>query len=138
MNLIGIFGLVAIAELVVFVAVERRIGLGPALLIALATALIGSVLVRRAGISVISRFRERVSGGSLPGREMTHGAAILVAGALLISPGFLTDAIGFTLLVPNVRDALHEVVAKRFSGRVVVAGSESTATVVDVDSWEDL
>ncbi len=135
MNLLGTFGLVAVAELVVFVAVERRIGLMATLLIALATALVGSLLVRRAGLSVLARFRERLAGGSLPGKELTHGAAILVAGALLISPGFLTDAIGFTLLAPGTRDHIHRWVTRRFGGRVVPPGP---ARVVDVDSWEEL
>jgi len=138
MNLLGIFGLVAVAELVAFVAVERRIGLAPALLIALATALLGSVLVRKAGLAVLGRFREKVGSGKLPGRELTHGAAVLVAGALLISPGFLTDAIGFTLLVPGVRDTLHGWVTKRFAGRVGIPVVDSDGLVVDVDSWEDL
>lgn len=135
MNPLGIFGLVAVAELVVFVAVERQIGLPAALLIALATALVGSVLVRRAGLAVLARFREKLEVGSLPGREMTHGAAVLVAGALLISPGFLTDAIGFLLLVPRVRDSLHAAMTKRISTRVVVPGVDEL--VVDVDAWEE-
>lgn len=136
MNLLGIFGLVAVAELLVFVAVERQIGLPAALLIALATAMVGSLLVRRAGLTVLARFREKLAVGSLPGREMTHGAAVLVAGALLISPGFLTDAIGFLLLIPRVRDSIHAAVAKRISTRVVVPGADE-AVVVDVDAWEE-
>ncbi len=139
MNLLGIFGLVALAELVVFVAVERRIGLVAALLVALATALLGSALVRRAGLSVLGRFREKLAGGTLPGRELTHGAAVLVAGALLISPGFLTDAIGFTLLVPGVRDAIHDRVANRLTARIVPpeGGPEGEGPpIIDVDSWE--
>lgn len=137
MNLLGIFGLVAVAELVVFVAIERQIGLTAALLIALGTALAGSVLVRRAGLAVLARFREKLEVGSLPGRELTHGAAVLVAGALLISPGFLTDVIGFSLLVPQVRDAIHAVASKRISARVIVPGPDPSESVVDVDAWEE-
>ena len=133
-SLFGVFGAVALVELVVFVLVEREIGLLAALLIALGTALAGSVLVRRAGLAVMSRFRERLSSGSLPGRELTHGAAVLVSGALLISPGFFTDVVGFVLLVPAVRDFIHARVAKRFAGQVVVSGE--TGTVIDVDAWE--
>ena len=129
------FGAVALVELFVFVLVERQIGLVAALLIALGTALLGSVLVRRAGVAVMARFRERLSSGALPGRELTHGAAVLVSGALLISPGFFTDVVGFLLLVPSVRDAIHRWVRRRFAGRVTVAGDGPT--VIDVDAWED-
>ncbi|NND84200.1 MAG: FxsA family protein [Acidimicrobiia bacterium] len=135
MSLFGVFGAVALVELVVFVLVERQIGLVAALLIALGTALLGSVLVRRAGVAVMARFRERLSSGSLPGRELTHGAAVLVSGALLISPGFFTDIIGFLLLVPSVRDGIHEWVRRRFKDRMPVVGDGPT--VIDVDAWED-
>jgi UPF0716 protein FxsA len=75
---------------------------------------------------------------------MSHGAAILVAGALLISPGFLTDAIGFLLLVPAVRDRLHGVISRRFADRVHVVTTSTTAgsptapprDVIDVEGWE--
>jgi UPF0716 protein FxsA len=56
----------------------------------------------------------------MPGRELSDGAAVLVAGAFLISPGFLTDAIGFLLLVPLVRDRIYRVVSKRLTSRFTV------------------
>jgi UPF0716 protein FxsA len=144
MRIMLTFALVALAEIATFMAVESRIGLGVTLLIALATAIIGSALVRRAGATVWNEFRTRLSSGGLPAREMSHGAAILVAGALLISPGFLTDAIGFLLLVPAVRDRLHGVISRRFADRVHVVTTSTTAgsptapprDVIDVEGWE--
>ena len=82
MRFFALFGLVALAEMATFFWVESRIGLGWALGLALTTAVIGSVLVRRAGVSVLRAIRTRWSQGALPGRELTHGAAILVAGAI--------------------------------------------------------
>ena len=58
--------------------------------------------------------------GSFPGRELAHGAMILVAGALLLTPGFLTDAVGFSLLVPTIREGLRRFLARRFSDGVIV------------------
>lgn len=144
MRIVALFAIVAIAELAVFMAVESQIGLGAALLIALATAVAGSVLVRRAGTSVLGDLRRKMAAGEIPGREIVHGACILVAGALLISPGFLTDGIGFLLLVPWTRDVVYRIVSRRFRGRLTVVdvagptvdlhGSE----VIDVESWEEL
>lgn len=123
MRFLVVFALVAVAEMSTFFWVESRIGLAWALGLALATAIIGSVLVRRAGLSVIGRIQRRLRESQLPGRELSHGAAILVAGAFLISPGFITDTIGFLLLLPPVREMIHRVVSKRLSARVSVFSS---------------
>lgn len=121
MPFFAVFALVALIEMATFFWVESRIGLGWALGLALLTAIIGSMLVRRAGIAVISAIRAKWSEGRLPGRELTHGAAILVAGAFLISPGFITDTLGFLLLLPSVRDMIHRLVSRRISSRVGIS-----------------
>lgn len=147
MRFFALFGLVALAEMATFFWVESRIGLGWALGLALTTAVIGSVLVRRAGVSVLRAIRTRWSQGALPGRELTHGAAILVAGAFLISPGFLTDTLGFLLLVPAMRDRIHNIVSKRITSRmsVYVAGTRASRSdnsthpggeIIDVEEVE--
>lgn len=141
MRFLAIFMGVALLEIMTFLWVGSQIGLGWALGIALTTALIGSALVRRAGVSVLRQIRVRLDQGGLPGRELSHGAAILVAGALLISPGFITDVVGFTLLVPRVRDMIHRTVVRRFKGRVRVVssgfgGSDENGDVIDVEGWE--
>lgn len=143
---LAVFGLVALAEMATFFWVESRIGLLAALSLAAATAIIGSVLVRRAGISVIGRIQDRTRRGQLPGRELSDGAAILVAGAFLISPGFITDILGFLLLVPMVRGLVYRQISTRVSKRITVfeAGSVSPDTdwietrgeVIDIDPEE--
>jgi len=146
MPFFAVFALVALAEMATFFWVGARIGLGWALGLALATAIIGAVLVRRAGMSVLQSIRVKWSQGKLPGRELTHGAAILVSGAFLISPGFLTDTLGFLLLVPSIRDFIHGIISKRFTNRMTVyvsgtqhqqAGNrEDYPDVIDVEEIE--
>lgn len=144
MRFLALFGLVALAEMATFLWVGQRIGLGWALGLALATALIGSYLVRRAGLAVLSQIRRRWREGALPGRELTHGASILVAGAFLISPGFITDTLGFLLLIPAVRDWIHGRVGGWLSGRMTVITSKRSpdweepapGEVIDVEGWE--
>ena len=123
MRFLTAFGLLAVAEMATFFWVESRVGLGVALALALATALIGSVLVRRVGISVLDRFTRRMRRGELPGRELGDGAMVLVAGAFLISPGFITDTLGFLLLLPPVREVIYRIISKRLSTRVTVVPS---------------
>ena len=129
------FFLISIVELATFFWVEDRIGLGWALLLALVTAVMGSYLVRRAGMKALMQFQTAMGSGRLPARELTHGAAILVAGAFLITPGFLTDAIGFILLIPAVRDFIHVRVSRRIGSRVRVMGGSviDTREIIDVD-----
>lgn len=143
MRFLAIFGLVALAEMATFFWVESRIGLLWALGLAAATAIIGSVLVRRAGLSVIQRIQERTRQGELPGRELSDGAAVLVAGAFLISPGFLTDILGFLLLVPAVRGLIYRQITSRLKGRITMFSTgrsssdqgwvETTGEVIDVE-----
>jgi UPF0716 protein FxsA len=127
MSFFGIFAVVAVLEMATFFWVQSWIGLGWALGIALATAFIGSILVKRAGLSVLGRIKSRMNQGGLPGRELSDGAAVLVAGAFLISPGFVTDTVGFLLLLPAGRDLVYRFVTKRFSSRVTVFTSNFTS-----------
>lgn len=144
MRFIAWFGLVALAEMATFFWVGSRIGLGSALGLAVATALIGSVLVRRAGLAVLGRIRERFGRGELPGRELSDGAAILVSGAFLISPGFITDLLGFLLLVPPIRRLVYDAVWRRVSTRMTVVtsrrrygyGTDWREDVIDVEQLD--
>lgn len=137
MRFLTIFAVIAVAEMATFFWVESRIGLGWALGLALLTAILGSFLVKRAGLSVLGRIQSRVNNGELPGRELVDGASILVSGAFLISPGFITDTLGFLLLVPAVRAIVYRMVAKRLSARFTVFSTRASADpankVIDVD-----
>lgn len=146
MRFLGIFALISLAEMATFFWVQSWIGLGWALGLAIATALIGSALVRRAGISVMDRFKGRVNQGELPTRELSDGAAVLVSGAFLISPGFITDILGFLLLLPRIRDLAYRFVSRRFTSRVAVFSSGGAAErvrqngygqeVIDVEGYD--
>ena len=146
MRFFAIFALVAIAEMATFFWVESQIGLAWALGLALITALVGSFLVKRAGVSVFRRIQTRMGRGEVPGRELSDGAAILVSGAFLISPGFITDILGFLLLMPPVRDVVYRVVSKRVSPRVALftGGSQQpqgdppgeSPAIIDVESLD--
>ena len=125
MRFFTVFALVAVAEMATFFWVESKIGLAWALGLALTTALVGSFLVRRAGLAVLGRLQSKVSQGQLPGRELSDGAAILVSGAFLISPGFITDILGFLLLIPPVRDVVYRIVSRRISARITVFTANS-------------
>ncbi|SKA35441.1 FxsA family protein [Consotaella salsifontis] len=98
--------LVPILEISVFIMVGNVIGLVPTLGLILLTAIIGTALLRYQGIGTLARIQAETRAGRLPGRDMIHGVMIMAAGILLLTPGFVTDTIGFLLFVPQVRDGL--------------------------------
>lgn len=104
---------IPVAEIALFIELGGRIGLGWTLLSIIATAMIGTVLVRQQGLQTLARARAHMARDELPVNELIAGVCILVAGALLLTPGFLTDALGFVLLVPPFRTALANAVISR-------------------------
>jgi UPF0716 protein FxsA len=113
-----LFLVVPILEIAVFILVGQQIGLGLTLALILATAVIGVILLRQQGFHVLERLREDVNAGRTPAATMAHGVMVLVAGVLLLTPGFVTDAIGLLLFVPAVRDWVWRVIAPQFFSRL--------------------
>lgn len=97
------FLLVPLAELAVIIQVQQAIGLDWTLVALLAISIVGAVLVKREGVKAWTRFREALGDGRLPTEEVVDGALVLLAGALLLTPGFLTDGVGFAFLIPVSR-----------------------------------
>lgn len=100
------FVLVPIAEIGLFIEVGGILGLWPTLGIVVLTAVLGTALLRAQGLAAFSRAQASMAEGRLPVEEVVHGFCLVIAGALLLTPGFLTDTIGFLLFVPAVRLAL--------------------------------
>ena len=107
MWLLFAFVAVPLIEIALFIQVGGLIGLWPTLAIVLLTAMAGSYLVRSQGAREIGRLRQSFSELSDPTEPLANGAMILFAGALLLTPGFFTDACGLALLVPGVRHAVY-------------------------------
>ena len=106
---------VPMIEIGLFIQVGGAIGLWPTLLIVLVTAVLGTFLVRTQGAMALSQLRNSFSDMQDPTEPLVHGAMILFAGALLLTPGFFTDAVGFSLLIPSVRCAAYRAIRARVS-----------------------
>ncbi|MBE3638264.1 FxsA family protein [Mangrovicoccus algicola] len=96
---------VPLIEIGLFIQVGGLIGLWPTLAIVLLTAVIGHAMMRKQGGQVLQKLQRAMAGDGNPAEHMVHGAMILFAGALLLTPGFFTDTVGFLLLIPAVRVA---------------------------------
>jgi len=104
---------VPLIEIALFIQVGGFIGLFPTLGIVLVTAVLGTWLVRTQGAMALGQLRTSFSELDDPTEPLVHGAMILFAGALLLTPGFFTDAVGFSLLVPGVRKAAFKYLRAR-------------------------
>lgn len=123
MRLFALFVIVPIVEIALFIQVGGWLGTIPTLLIVIATAALGTWLVRRQGLAELQRVQESFNELSDPTRPLAHGAMILASGLLLLTPGFFTDAVGFALLVPGIRDALMRYIAARVTVSSFTMGS---------------
>ena len=103
MYLLLAFLAVPLIEIALFIQVGGLIGLWPTLLIVVVTAVLGAGMVRSQGALAMAELRRSLNDLSDPSEPLAHGAMILLSGALLLTPGFFTDAVGFALLVPGVR-----------------------------------
>lgn len=107
--------IVPLIEIALFIEIGGLIGLWPSLATVVMTALLGSFLLRSQGEGALRKIQASLQpgGDGDPVTPMAHGALILIAGIILLTPGFFTDALGFVLLVPYVREAVIRYVAKR-------------------------
>jgi UPF0716 protein FxsA len=112
---------VPIIEIALFIEVGGWIGLWPTLAIVVLTAMAGTYLLRMQGLATLGELQRRLRAGEDPSPVLAHGAMVLVAGVLLLTPGFFTDALGLALLVPPVRDAVIRFLRARMT--VVHAGA---------------
>lgn len=104
---------VPLIEIALFIQVGGLIGLWPTLGIVILTAILGTLLVKQQGRLAMNDLRRSFSALEDPTEQLASGAMILFSGALLLTPGFFTDAVGFALLAPPVRKAVYHFIRKR-------------------------
>lgn len=120
--LLVVFIVVPIVELYVIIQVGQAIGIVPTLLLLLADALLGSLLLRHQGRGAWRRFNEALAARRFPAREVADGVMVAVGGTLLLTPGFITDIFGLLLLIPPTRAIIRRLGRGYFTRRFVVVG----------------
>jgi len=117
-RLLLLFLLTPAVELGLLIQVDKLIGFGPTIALIIATGIAGSYLARREGLNTWQRLNQRLQSGDLPGKELVDGVIILVAGALLVTPGVLTDVVGFIGLLPPTRALVRKALMRRFRSKM--------------------
>ena len=119
--LVLLFIVVPIVELFVIIQVGEAIGVLPTIALLIADSVLGSVLMRSQGRAAWRRFVTAVEEGRVPHREVLDGVLVIFGGALLVTPGFVTDVLGIVLLLPPTRALVRGAVGRRLLPRVVVS-----------------
>jgi UPF0716 protein FxsA len=145
--LVALFILVPIAELAVIIQVGQAIGVWWTILILIADSILGSLLMRSQGRAAWRRFNETLGAARVPAREVADGVLVIFGGALLLTPGFLSDIVGLLFLLPPTRAVIRRVFLRQAMKRITVSmvgmqapyggprrSDDVEGTAVDVDT----
>ena len=117
-----LFMLIPIVEMWILIEVGGWIGALPTIGLVVLTATIGLSLLKQQGLSTLMRARRKMDEGAIPASELVSGVMIAVGGALLLTPGFVTDALGFALLIPQTRKWVLFKLIDRYRDKIVIEG----------------
>ena len=130
-----IFLLVPLVEIYFLIKVGSLVGAGWTIILVVFTAVLGAFLVRAQGFAVFTRVQLQLAKGHLPALEMLEGLLLFVAGALLLTPGFFTDAVGFVFLLPPLRRKIitHLITRNAFGALFGRSTSPRQGRIIDID-----
>ena len=131
--LLLIFIVVPIAELAVIIQVGQQIGVWLTIAILIADSILGALLMRSQGRASWRRFNEALQAGRPPAREVLDGALVIFGGALLLTPGFITDILGLFLLLPPTRAVVRGILTRRLAHRMVASATRARTRPGDFD-----
>jgi UPF0716 protein FxsA len=126
--LVLLFIVLPIAEIYVIIRVGEAIGVLPTIALLIVDGFVGAALARSQGRAAWARFNQAIAEGRIPAREVFDGAMIIVGGAFLLAPGFITDVIGLLLVIPFTRAIFRGITARLARRRIVVATPGSIFT----------
>jgi len=113
------FLIVPFIEIYLLLQIGGIVGVFPTIALVVITAIVGASLLRQQGLATLQRFQDNLQRGEIPAYEMVEGPILLVGGALLLTPGFFTDVIGFACLIPAARRKIAQYIIEK---RLVQAG----------------
>ena len=138
LRLLLLFTVLPLLELALLVKIGRAIHVGPTLALVIVTGVVGASLAKHQGLRTLRRIQADLAQGRMPTTELVNGLMILVAGAVLITPGVVTDAFGFALLIPPIRALLRRWVVAYFKKRTVATFESSGAYAAKNDDFIDV
>lgn len=112
---IALFIIIPVSEVIIYIELGHYIGIIPTLVLIFGTGIAGAILARQQGFYILTRIREELRAGIVPGNQMLDGLLVLAGALLLLTPGLLTDITGMVLLVPFTRFYVRELLKKKLA-----------------------
>ena len=133
-----LFITIPLVEIAILIKIGSIIGAGYTIALVIGTAFLGVSLLRIQGISTLAKVQANISRGQLPATELIEGLILLISGALLLTPGFFTDTIGFLMLVPTLRQRLAETVFVNFMKNRINIRQKQTrnGNIIEGEHWD--
>ncbi|MBU2591683.1 MAG: FxsA family protein [Nitrospinota bacterium] len=135
-KLFMLFVILPIVELSILIKIGHIMGVFNTVMLILLTAMVGSFMVKMEGLNVLYRFQENTNRGIFPAEELFDGVLILIAGVLLITPGVVTDFIGFLFVFPASRGVIKKLIKKYLKTQIIVnsggGGGNDDNNIIDV------
>ncbi len=133
-----LFITIPLVEIAIIIKIGSIIGAGYTIALVIGTAFLGVSLLRIQGISTLAKVQANISRGQLPATELIEGLILLISGALLLTPGFFTDTIGFLMLVPTLRQRLAETVFVNFMKNRINIRQKQTrnGNIIEGEHWD--
>ncbi len=123
---------VPLIEIFFIVKMGSVVGVIPTIVLLFAISIVGSRVVKYQGLRVWRKFNEQVRSGKMPSQELVEGVCLLLAGALLVTPGFFTDVLGLLLLLPPVRLVVLKIVSARTANKVEVVRATYDRRIINI------
>lgn len=118
LRLLGLFILIPVIEILILAKIGSRVGFWPAIALVVIPGVLGAAMARSQGLAAVSEIKSELSAGRLPGNRIIEGVLILIGGLLLITPGIITDLLGFSVLIPGVRKYYRIVLTRGILDRL--------------------
>lgn len=133
-----LFITIPLVEIAIIIKIGSIIGAGYTIALVIGTAFLGVSLLRIQGISTLAKVQANISRGQLPATELIEGLILLISGALLLTPGFFTDTIGFLMLVPTLRQRLAETFFVNFMKNRINIRQKQTrnGNIIEGEHWD--
>jgi UPF0716 protein FxsA len=131
-----LFLTIPLIEIAILLEIGKMFGVGYTIALVIGTAALGAALLRHQGLSTLAKVQMNMNQGNLPATELIEGLMLLIAGALLLTPGFFTDVFGFLVLIPTLRRHIAQSLLTNFIQSQINVRQTASGNIIDAEHWE--
>ena len=131
-----LFLTIPLIEIAILIEIGKIFGAAYTIILVIGTAALGAALLRNQGLSTLAKVQMNMDQGKLPATELIEGLMLLIAGALLLTPGFFTDVFGFLVLIPALRKRIAQTILANFIQSRIDIRQTSSGNIIEGEHWE--